>query len=81
MLSIEDTFILVEERLPILGLKLASGVPSDVRGISDVDISLVHPEPQNLLHLMPEGTLKKKGKIYLIPLGDINLFLPIDRLI
>ncbi|EAW33417.1 MULTISPECIES: DUF4269 domain-containing protein [Oscillatoriales] len=62
MLSIEDTFILVEERLPILGLKLASGVPSDVRGISDVDISLVHPEPQNLLHLMPEGTLQKKRK-------------------
>ncbi|MEL7038890.1 MAG: DUF4269 domain-containing protein [Cyanobacteria bacterium J06592_8] len=59
MLSIEETFILVQEYLAISGLKLSSGVPSDVCGISDIDISLVHAEPEKLLHLMPKGTLKR----------------------
>lgn len=60
MLSIEETFILVQKMLPISGLKLASGAPSDVRGVSDVDISLIHLKPDELLEFMPEGTAQKQ---------------------
>lgn len=76
---VTQVFRQVKKQLPP-GVQLASGGLEDARGISDVDIALLHTKPSTLLSQLPAGTTvehrDKTHSIYTVPgyERDVNLY-------
>lgn len=85
MLSVEDTFHKFINKYNNLNMKLASGGLMDVKGISDVDISLFHNDYEHLDHIFKNFSKKMDNKkprvIYTtVYLGrEINIYVTNDK--
>lgn len=62
-MSVELVFERFANRYPNLHILLASGYPSDVGKVSDVDIGYFTPDHAKLDHLFPNATKKSKETV------------------
>ena len=84
--SQEDIFEAIKQHLPAEAQHASGGMP-DVKGLSDVDISLYHQTPEDVLSLLPENTtIRSKqddtGSIeYAVPgySREVNVFATPDK--
>ena len=79
----DDIFEKVRKYLPADAQHASGGMP-DVNGVSDVDVSVYHPDPAKALELLPKGTTVRSQKDnaveYAVPgyRRDVNVYVTSD---